>query len=789
MWAYPVQVLKSYNIAFVRQNTTTAIDGWTILRRVIYSPDAVTRVYAGPDFIVREKLFVPLDEPGAIITYEVESPGPVDIEIRFVPVLNLMWPGSLGGQETLWSSSDSAYVLSEPTHRFTASIGSPDTVAHDETANVRQHIERFPGMAFTVRAGGEHPTARVVIAGGGPGQDPTVTAKNLLDTDASVKKGSVDHYSDLLGHALQVETPDEDVNRALAWSEVALDQAWVCNPDLGCGMVAGYGPSRKARRPQYDWFFAGDGMVAIRGLLAEGQYDEARRELEFILKYQNQKTGMVWHELSQSAGLIAWDKYPYMFVHVDLTFDFLNTVAAYYSVTGDRNFLDAHWAAIQSAYEYCRSLLDPKDGLPRIPVDKEGAREQDSFSDELSLSADWVSASLSFSKLAAATGRGQAAEEARTASENANKAVAQRYWNGKEWITGYTRSGAAVIHHDAGASQFLGESILSETQRDTLLDRYASADFQSDWGTRGRAANTKLYEPASYANGSVWATATSDSAILFWDQHRPATALPIWRALVPWTSLDSLGHMHEALAGDYYHEQVESVPEQTWSSASFLTAAVQGLLGLQVDGASNRLLFAPHLPAEWNGVTIRNVHLRGSNIGLKMDQSATGIRLELHNAGPPVEMVFDPEIPLGAKLRGARLENRPIAGTIEQHPQDTHVKAGFTLPHGSSTLTIDYSGGVSLTTAPPHIQLGDASSAIKVTGVGLRENVYNVDFDYIPSAHNTFDLRTPWKIERAQGATFDTIAPGLYRFTVTPNTAEKESSAYKHGKVTVTFGH
>ena len=121
------------------------------------------------------------------------------------------------------------------------------------------------------------------------------------------------------------------------------------NPNLGCGLAAGYGPSRIARRPQYDWFFAGDGMVDLPVMLAAGQYTRGREELEFILKYQDQKTGMIWHELSQSAGWIDWNRYPYMFVHVELTFDFLSAVEQYFSVTGDRDFLVAHWPAIQSA--------------------------------------------------------------------------------------------------------------------------------------------------------------------------------------------------------------------------------------------------------------------------------------------------------------------------------------------------------------------------------------------------------------------------------------------------------
>jgi glycogen debranching enzyme len=154
----------------------------------------------------------------------------------------------------------------------------------------------------------------------------------------------------MLTQGLEIDTPDAQVDRALAWSQIALEQAWVCNPDLGCGQVAGYGPSRKARRPQYDWFFAGDGMVTLHALLAAGRYERAREELEFILKFQDRKTGMMWHELSQSAGVLDWRQYPYMFVHVELSHDFIATMAEYYAVTGDLQFVKKHWNAVQAAY-------------------------------------------------------------------------------------------------------------------------------------------------------------------------------------------------------------------------------------------------------------------------------------------------------------------------------------------------------------------------------------------------------------------------------------------------------
>ncbi len=116
VWAYPFQILSDYRVDFRPAGATTAISGRDILSRIICSPDSVTRVYLGPDFIVREKIFVPLNEPGGIITYSVEGARQVDIEVYAMPVLNLMWPGSVGGQGLSWNPSLSAYVLSEQDH-------------------------------------------------------------------------------------------------------------------------------------------------------------------------------------------------------------------------------------------------------------------------------------------------------------------------------------------------------------------------------------------------------------------------------------------------------------------------------------------------------------------------------------------------------------------------------------------------------------------------------------------------------------------------------------------------
>ena len=785
IWAYPFQIVSAMRVSFRPAGTTTVVDGSTVLRRIVYRPESVTRIYAGPDFVVHEKLFVPLDEPGTIVSYEVQSAHPLEIVVRFTPVLDLMWPASIGGQEAVWNPAASAYDLFEPTHRFTASIGSPDIVAHDTTVNSNWVSSE---LAFTLLAGGEHKGARFVVAGGRSQANVSEIVNKLLEQATSLESQAVEHYSEVLRGALQIETPDAETNRALAWSEIALDQAWVCNPDLDCGLVAGYGPSRKARRPQYDWFFAGDGMVDIRGLLAAGEYDRARQELEFILKYQDPKTGMIWHELSQSTGWLDWAKYPYMFLHVDLTFDFLRTVGQYLATTGDQQFVNANWSRIESAHKYCLSLIDPKGGLPRIPSEKRGQREQEEFSDELTLSASWVNASRAFADLAAATGHEAEASEARVTADRALRVMNERYWdNGQKfWITGYTRSGEPLIDRNLGAVGDLETPLFSATQRAGLLTQIASSDFQADWGTRGRASSDSTYAPNSYANGSVWGISTAGAAAAFWSEHRPATALPIWRALVPWSSLDSPGHMHEALAGDSYREELESVPEQTWSSSSFFSTAVNGLLGLRVDAMSHGITLAPHLPPQWQIVSVKNIKMRGGTFHFRIVQTVDQLRLDLQNDGPPFTMVFDPQVPFGAKLIGGRLADRSISARIEEHDQDTHARAEFTAPHGNSVLTLSYRGGVSIVTDPPELEIGESSRAVKITAIDHRGATLDVNLDYLPSATSGFEIRTPWPIRNAKGASLAEISKGRYRVMLTAQGAER-FDAYQHGKVTITF--
>ena len=138
LWAYPLQLISGYELGFRSAGNTTETAGSALLRRVTYDPEAITRTYIGPDFIVRERLFVPLNEAAIFLTYTVECRHAIDIVVHFTPVLDLMWPASLGGQSTQWNPAASAYILSEATHKYSAWIGAPQVISHDQVFNSAQ---------------------------------------------------------------------------------------------------------------------------------------------------------------------------------------------------------------------------------------------------------------------------------------------------------------------------------------------------------------------------------------------------------------------------------------------------------------------------------------------------------------------------------------------------------------------------------------------------------------------------------------------------------------------------
>ncbi len=769
VWAYPLQILSGYRLSFRVGGSVEPIDGAALLKRVEHRPEGAIRVYIGPDFVVREHLFVARREAAAILRYEVEGRPDVRIAVRFQPSLDLMWPGALGGQTIGWDGALNGYVEREALHGFAATIVSPDAVEHDAVVNRTRPTASGVGMVLAPRgpAGGVRTAALYVV-----GKAATAAEMaGLASRSDSLRQEASAHAAAVLAEATEIVTPDADANRALASAVLALDQAWVCSDALGCGLVAGYGPSRPGRRPQYAWFFAGDGLVQAEALLAAGEYARARDELAFIARYQDRRTGMIWHELSQSAPLLDWARYPYMFVHVDISFQYLATAADYVRTSGDTGFARASWPGLAAAWRYCTALVDAS-GLPHIPAGKSGQNEQDALSDDIRLSTLWIDAADGFGRLAAATGHDREAREAAAAAARARQALGRSGWDTAQdfWLSGHTAAGEPVHGARPDASGVLLQDVFTPAQASRALDRLAGPEFITDWGMRSLSAAAAGYDPNLYGSGSVWALGTAGMATTFWRAHRPLAALGLWQGLVAWNTLDSRGHLHEVLAGDLFHPEVESVPEQSWSSASVLTSTITGLLGLGVRSAERAVDFAPHLPPEWPGVTVRRVRVGTTPLTMALTQGATGIDLHVDNPEGDIAIDFAPGVPLGARASGATLDGAPLAAETVTQSGDTQVRARFTAHHGTTTLHIGLAGGVAIAVPRPALVAGDSSRGLKIVTTTLNGDTLTVAGWVTAPEEATFTLTTPWRLLTVAGARATPLGEGRIAVTFDPPT-------------------
>lgn len=780
LWAYPFQLASDYRIRFRVAGVVAPIDGRTLLRSVERRADEVVRTYVGTDFVVRERLFVPRRQAGVILRYEVEGTAKVEIEAGFMPVLDLMWPGGIGGQEARWNAARGGYVLREPLGRFAATISSPETVAHDDTVNQARGGAGRLHVLLAPRDG----AATLYVA-----LDPdaaTDGTAGLRSGEAAARADAAAHAAAVLDVALHIETPDPAIDRALASATLALDQAWACSDRLGCGALAGIGPSRRSRRPQYAWFFAGDGLVAMEGMLATGQYERARAELAFVTRWQDPKTGMLWHEMSQSAGLIDWSRYPYMYVHVDITLQYLAAVAHYVAATGDVGFARDNWPALARAWTYAGTLADRTTGLPRIPPGRQGQNEQDDLADDLGLSRGYVAAAEGYAALAQAVGRRGVATGSRAVAERARTSAAAGAWDEARGfpISGHRRDGSAVPDARAGgALGVVGSGILTAAREDRVLDRIASPDFVTDWGLRSLAASDPRYDPNLYSSGSVWGLGTAEAAATYWQAHRPLTAWALWRGLAEWDTLDSAGHLHEVLAGDLYHPEFESVPEQTWSSAALLRTAVEAMLGVEPRPAKGELAFAPHLPADWPGVTLRNVRMGAARLTLRLERTAEAVTLRVDNPGAPVAIDFAPEVPLGATMAGGSVGDRPAAVAVEEHAHDRHARVRFTAASGSTTVRIALTGGVLVAPIAPLPTLGQRSRNPILARAQIEGDALVLD-GWVGPSGGALTVTSARPITPAAGAV--ALADGRWRVTLVA-TGAPDVGGYSPARATLRF--
>jgi len=722
VWVHPLKVVRELRLAFRVPEYRDPIPGAGLARTVRVRPEGATIEYAHASFTVRQHVLAPRDEPGVLVLLEVDAARPLEVIVEFQPVLQMAWPGGFGGQYLGWSDARKAFVLSESLRKRNALIGSP--WATEATAHPAHRLADAPA-SFTIPVD----TARaarewipIVIAGSTSGRDSAVAAYERILASAAEQPARLHAWAErALARTVRLETPDDSLDLALAWAAVNLEEQRVCNPDLGCGFVAGWGPSGTSYRPGFGWFFGGDAMMIATAMTVTGQTDLVAEELAFLARYQRDD-GKMPHEISQAAASIPWfEEYPYPYYHADTTPWWMVAVASYWQATADTATIRALWPAYRKAWAWFQAnetdgdglLENTAAGLAAVEVGELGA----GVHQDIYLAAVGTAALGGTAELARVMGDGTMAREAERMAGRARSSIDEAYWIPDAGHHGFAllRDGGRSRELTAWAAVGAMFGLYRPERAEATLRRLAAGDVTADWGARMLSTRSPLYDPLHYNSGTVWPFVTGFVGLGQYRYGRPWSGYPLVEALKRLTFDGALGRHPELLSGRFYAPLDETVPHQFFATAALPSMLLRGTLGWDPDAPSGRARLAPQLPPSWPRVVARGLAVGDARVDVTLERAPGRAGLSVAPRGA-VEIAWTCHLPVGARGVRARVDGVEVA--VEGAAADRDAAVTLVLPPDGvgHAAEVTWSGGLEVEPPLAAPRPGDESRGVRVLG-------------------------------------------------------------------------
>jgi glycogen debranching enzyme len=719
-WIYPLKLLRDFRLVF--HEGDHAIPAEVLARTITVRPESATIVYSSDTFTVRETFFVPVKEQGAVISFDIQTEQPLEIEARFVRDFQLEWPAAIGGTFIEWDKNLHAFALSEETRKFVGLVGSPSAAE----PGMEFDTNYFDSQANTIRLGVTNKgrdQKLIVISGSMNGHaEAEATYRHLLEDHEELQQESAKYYEDYLRDTVSVSLPDAQLQNAYDWSRVSVLQGMVTNPYLGTGLVAGYRTSGESARPGFAWFFGRDSMWTSFALNSVGDFADTRTAIDFVSNFQRDD-GKIPHEISQTASLVDWfKKFQYGYASADATPLYIIAMNDYVAQSGDIDFAKQKWDSLWKAYQFLKSTYDAQgfpqnfgvghgwvEGGPLLPVKTELY--------QTGLGAVALSA---LANLADATGHGDVSGTLRQEFEQHRPLIEKAFWlpDKKRYAFALDREGKPVDELSVLATVPMWFGLLDEHNADATITQLADSDHQSDWGMRIISDRASRFSGGGYHFGSVWPLFTGWASVGEYRYHRALPAYENLRANALLALDGSLGHVTEVLSGDVYQPLSTSSPHQIWSAAMVVSPILRGMFGLSTDAKTNTVTFSPHVPANWNSFSVRNIRVGDSRLNLTYTAKPGAITLETECVGSaPCNILFKPAISLRAHVAsvtsGPNAGRRAIPFHVTATDEDQHVEIQ-TKGSSKSVITIllrDNIGVAYDSTLPP---LGSTSQGLRI---------------------------------------------------------------------------
>jgi hypothetical protein len=767
-WVYPMKVVHDLRLSFTVDGYSYPLSAADLAEWITVRPEGTTITYSHPAFVVRAHIFTPVEEPGSLILLDISSNRKVSVTANFLIDLVPMWPGGLGGQYSYWDERLKAFILSESLRKHSAIIGSPAATRY--SAQPAHNLPDSPTQ-FHIDVDPEYARQNfipIAIAGGLDAANKVQESYlRLLAGAGSLYEKNRQHFAKIRTDYLQLKSPDAEIDRAVEWAKVALDTGFVCNPQLGCGQVAGLGLSGTSTRPGFGWYFGGDTFINSFAVSSMGDFAILKQELSF-LRGNQRADGKMMHELSQAGAMLPWfEKFPYAYYHADTTPLYIIAMDNFFRHTGDRAFLQESWESLNKAYAFCLSTDADNDGLMNNSKAGLAAVETGTLLNRLAtdvyLAGVSVEAHRAMQHMAGALQAADLAAKAKNVFDLARANLNRQFWNPDKKILSFalTEGGGRSDELTVWPAVPMLFQLIDGEQAALMLDQLAGSEISSDWGARMLTNRSKLYDPISYNNGTVWPFL---NGLLSWAEFRNHRAVPgfqHWLQSTRLTTLHALGFVPELLSGDFYAPMDTAVPHQLFSSSSILTPLVKGMLGFYPEAHEKKVRLEPHLPARWQAVAVRNLKVGNGSLHLHVTRARTEAVFRLQSSElAGFEMEFSPGFEAGAQVRKVTLNGKSMSPN-DVFGEDVHSGIKFVLT-GDDVVRYELTPGLQVL-EPLDLPLpGDTTRQLKITCVAWdrTRDRYTIDLEGRSGSSYTLEVLTPRKPSLVEGARWDGAETG-----------------------------
>jgi len=772
IWVHPFRLLRSYEAGIVINGSIKWFREFPV--KIDIRPESITRLYETDLGKIRETIYPSMKRPAGLIHYESSSNQSMQIAVRLLSDIRLMWPYdeyALGDIYYGYDNTLGALHVRDRSGKFASIFGGDLTpIDHIEgpfinikliSGKLNGHTSDLNRICFAAiyELNRENDFClNFTVCGTNMGTRKAFSHYTHMVENPQIEyENTVDHYRKMLERLLIIDTPDEEFNRLWKWALVGADRFYVSTPEIGQGLLAGYsttdrgwnGGHKISGRPGYGWYFGRDGAWSCFALDDCGSLETVKSQLKLFQKFQD-RSGKIFHELSTS-GVVHYDA-------ADATPLYIILAAHYLKASGDLKFIRESWANIRKAIDFLYSTDTDGDGLIENTNVGHGWVEGGKLwgaHTTFYLAGLWAQALKDAAFICRNLNKIELSEQFLKDSEKVREALNTEFWNEKDkfFYYGKMRDGSFNPEKSVLPAVPALFGLLEDEKINYLLKEYSSNRFSSDWGVRIISSRSPLFNPRGYHYGSVWPLFTGWTALAEYEYGNTVQGFTHILNNLYIKNSWAKGLVEEVLDGSIYRPS-GVCPHQCWSETNIIQPSIEGMIGWEPNATKRRGTLKPRFPLNWDSVGVKNLRIGKSLIDFKFTRSMNQTTYELElKKGIPVVIMIHPEVLDGMRIDEILLDSKPIkfTGKTRHHLLINPVRINL---NKKSKLVLKHHGGIGMIPKILRPAPGERSSGCKIIRSGLKNNVYYIDLEAKQGSREPFSLRIfdvkPIRIEGAE---------------------------------------